>query len=253
MSSKETKSGISSSEIKGTAKRIFAVAVLAAAACEPVFPAPTATEPFGETPMATQGTEATLEQASPEPTHTPTAEATPTAAYEFLQSDREIEYLIETASEGERLELENVLLGHVVRIPRPFFSNLVLASLETEKEDGSVQRIAFLENADCVFDEFRESGELGDMLDTGFEFVASGLWRPKIRTNLEATVYIEPQMGAPIVLTAEAIEHRGKRQLCVKDSAIKSSGEWIKQATAELVDRAGRAIDLAEEKLDPGE
>jgi hypothetical protein len=241
-----------SPETNWKALGLFTIATLSllVSSCEPISASPTPAEPPPQRPTATLELKETPEEIFPEPTVSSTAiEVFPTPTSEFWESDRDIEYLVETARDGKELVLENVLVGYVAKVPRFYFPAMVFATLEVEKEDGQIQRIAFFENADCIFDELRETRELGDMIETGIEPVVSGLWRPKTRTNIEATVYTEAAFGLPIVLTVNSIEHQGVKEVCVKDSALEKGGEWFRDRTQWLAGKVGEVIDFIEEKI----
>ncbi len=203
----------------------------------PILPPNSPTRLPTETPVPS-----TLTPVLPTPTRvivgTPTREIDPKIrqGLEAAQSDDFIRSRIEQAKSGEILILENVFIKDIIRIPWEG-KEAYIATLYTTESNLKSRLTAVVMSSDCIFDSFRDAGDLGPSTSIGI----GRIWQPTTRLRL-LSAKTQIATGTPI-LNAEQISHKGNTRSCKETTAFEklrgfvSRVNWreMPQDTARLI------------------
>jgi len=142
--------------------------------------------------------------------------------------EKQIEEILFEAKKGEVLTLVNPLIGYIIRFPW-VSGEAVLATLDTDEGDG-FKRAGIVLSADCLYERFRQEGELGESLGWG-------VWRPNEKVDqLKVTVLASYSLTMPRpILEAESIFYKDQLLKCEQVKAVNELKEIVKDINWEEI------------------
>ncbi len=218
----------------------------------PEHPWPSATrQPTTEPTVVFSPTETPIPQeptatATPSPTATETSvPPEPTATAEIIQNHR---VMIETAREGEVLRLPIPYIARLFRVSIPFTDYTFIFGALYEKD----KFVAVLENSDCIYDQMRADGSLGEQVP-GIGPIRSGMWITDYTPEeMDVKVVVDADAGSiPVLEVISFTPEKEERVIfCPKSSNVQDLGERARNAYETIRASALRLFLQVAEEVD---